>query len=111
MPTVCRRQRTDRFTLVRKRIFNDVMTSASSGEGAAIAAAHDFSGYVRIVDVGGGHGAPLTAVLDRYPGPSGVLFDPPDVVETAHGSIDRHIAAGRVERVAGDFSEAVPDAV
>jgi hypothetical protein len=72
-------------------------------------AAHDFSGYVRIVDVGGGHGALLAAVLDRYPGPSGVLFDLLDVVETAHGSIDRHIAAGRVEKVAGDFSGAVPD--
>jgi hypothetical protein len=29
-------------------------------------------------------------------------------VETAHGAIDRHHAAGRVEKVAGDFSEAVP---
>jgi len=89
-------------------IFNDVMTSASSDEGAAIAAAHDFSGYRRIVDVGGGHGALLAAVLDRYPDPVGLLFDLPDVVETAHGAIDTHIAAGRVEKVAGDFSEAVP---
>ncbi len=92
------------------QIFNDVMTSASSDEGASIAAAHDFSGYQRIVDVGGGHGALLAAVLDRYPGPSGVLFDLPDVVETARGPIDSHIAAGRVEKVPGDFSEAVPDA-
>jgi hypothetical protein len=90
------------------RIFNDVMTSASSDEGAAIAAGHDFSGYRRIVDVGGGHGALLAAVLDRYPGPLGVLFDLPEVVETAHGTIDRHIAAGRVVKVAGDFCEAVP---
>jgi hypothetical protein len=89
-------------------IFNDVMTSASGDEGAAIAAAHNFSGYRRIVDVGGGHGALLAAILDRYPGPSGVLFDLSDVVETAHGAIDRHIAAGRVEKVAGDFSKAVP---
>jgi hypothetical protein len=44
------------------KIFNDVMTSASSDEGAAIAAAHDSSGYQRIVDVGGGHGALLAAV-------------------------------------------------
>ena len=53
------------------QIFNDVMTSASSDEGTAIAAAHDFSGYRRIVDVGGGHGALLAAILDRYPGPVG----------------------------------------
>ena len=91
------------------QIFNDVMTSASSDEGTAIAAAHDFSGYRRIVDVGGGHGALLAAILDRYPGPVGVLFDLSDVVETAHGAIDSHIATGRVEKVAGDFSNAVPD--
>jgi hypothetical protein len=90
--------------------FSHVMTSASSDEGAAIAAAHDFSGYRRIVDVGGGHGALLAAIVDRYPGPLGLLFDLPDVVDTARGAIDRHIAAGRVEKVAGDFSEAVPDA-
>jgi O-methyltransferase domain len=67
------------------KIFNDVMTSASSDEGGAIAAAHDFSGYRRIVDVGGGHGALLAVVLDRYPGPLGVLSDLPEVVETSHG--------------------------
>ena len=90
------------------KIFNDVMTGASSDEGAAMAAAHDFSDYRRIVDVGGGYGALLAAILDRYLDPLGVLFDLPDVVETAHGAIDRHIAAGRVETVAGDFSRAVP---
>jgi O-methyltransferase domain len=94
--------------LALAKIFNDVMTSASSDEGAAIAAAHDFSGYRRIVDVGGGHGALLATVLDRYQGPLGVLFDLPDVVQTAHGAIDSYIAAGRVEKMAGDFSEAVP---
>jgi hypothetical protein len=40
-------------------ILNYVMISASSDEGAAIAAAPDFSGYRTIVDVGGGHGALL----------------------------------------------------
>ena len=58
--------------------------------------------------MGGGHGALLSAVLDRDPGPSGVLFDLPEVVGTAGGAIDRHVAAGRAEKVAGDFSEAVP---
>ena len=37
-----------------------------------------------------------------------MLFDLPDVVETTRGVIDQHIVAGRVEKVAGDFSEAVP---
>ena len=52
------------------KIFNDVMTRGSSDDGASIAAAHDFSGYRRIVDVGGGHGALLarswTATRERW---------------------------------------------
>jgi hypothetical protein len=88
-------------------ILNDVMTSASSDDGAAIAAAHDFSGYRRIVDLGGGHGALLTAVLDSYPGPLGVLFDLPDVVETAGGAIDRQQRRSCREG-ARRLSEAVP---
>ncbi len=90
------------------KIFSDVMTSGSGDEWASIAAAHDFSDYRRIVDVGGGHGALLSAVLDRYPGRVGVLFDLPEVVGTAGGAIDRHVAAGHAEKVAGDFSESVP---
>lgn len=90
------------------KTFSDVMTSSTSDDGASIAAAHDFSGYRRIVDVGGGHGALLTAILDRYPGPVGVLFDIHDVLVTAHGAIDRYISGGRLETVAGDFSQRVP---
>jgi hypothetical protein len=85
------------------RIFDDVMTGSSTDEGAAIAAAYDFSRCRTVVDVGGGHGALLAAILDRYPRLSGVLFDLPDVVGNAHGAIDTHIASGRVEKVPGSF--------
>jgi hypothetical protein len=81
------------------RIFDDVMTGASTEEGAAIAGAHDFSRYRKVVDVGGGQGALLAAILDRYPRLSGVLFDLPDVIGNAHGAIDPHVASGRVEKV------------
>jgi hypothetical protein len=90
------------------RIFDDIMTQASTDEGAAIAEAHNFSSYRTVIDVGGGHGALLAAILDRYPRLSGVLFDLPDVIGNAHGAIDPHVAAGRVEKVAGSFFDAVP---
>lgn len=89
-------------------VFNDVMTRDSSDEGPVIAAAHDFSAYRSIVDVGGGHGALLAAILDRHPTLEGVLFDQPDVITSAHGAISPHIAAGRATAVSGDFSKAVP---
>ena len=84
------------------------MTSASSDDGAAIAQAHDFSGSPTIVDVGGGHGALLAAILDRYPNLSGVVFDLPNVIDTASGDIDRHTTSGRIATMAGDFFEQVP---
>lgn len=90
------------------QIFNDLMTRGSASDGAAIADRHDFSDYRTIVDVGGGHGALLALVLDRNTTSSRVLFDAPQVIASAKGAIDDHVAQGRAEKVAGDFLEAVP---
>jgi hypothetical protein len=90
------------------QIFNDAMTGSVVGEGAAIAAGHEFSLYRTIVDVGGGHGALLAQILDRHAGPVGVLFDAPKVISSAHGSISELVAHGRLQTVPGDFFDAVP---
>ena len=45
-------------------IFNEAMTSNAHNLHAAAAAACDFSGYRRLVDVGGGHGGLLASILD-----------------------------------------------
>ncbi len=44
---------------------------------------NDFSGCRRIVDVGGGQGRLLAAILAANPEARGVLFDLPQVVEGA----------------------------
>src|SRR5260370_14010885 len=48
-------------------VFNAAMTSVSSVELPAIIAAYDFSGFHRIVDVGGGEGALLHGILSANP--------------------------------------------
>jgi hypothetical protein len=55
-----------------------------------------------VVDVGGGNGSLLVALLDRHPGMRGIAFDLPETVrdETALGE--------RCAFVAGSFFEAVP---
>lgn len=68
-------------------VLNDVMTRDRSDDGPAIAAAHDLPGTVA---VGGGHGALLSAILERYPTTEGVLFDQPEVIASAHRAIDTH---------------------
>ena len=89
-------------------IFNDLMTENTRGDSAAIVAAHDFTGYRTIVDVGGGHGALLATILAQCPAATGILFDAPQVITSAAGPLDRYVTEGRASMVAGNFFESVP---
>jgi hypothetical protein len=73
-----------------------------------IAGGHDFSRYGTVVDIGGGSGTLLAAILQRHPGVRGILFDQPDVVEKASETFERTGLTNRVELVGGDFFESVP---
>jgi hypothetical protein len=68
----------------------------------------DFSGVGTLVDVGGGHGALLSAILLANPRLRGVLFD---IATVINGARSRILAAGLSERcqlVAGDFFDKLP---
>jgi hypothetical protein len=56
------------------------MVALSQGSNEAMAEAYDFRPFTRIIDVGGGHGQLLSAILTRNPHLSGVLFDLPSGV-------------------------------
>jgi hypothetical protein len=89
-------------------VFDEAMTGYTTQVAATVAAAYDFSQFGTLVDVGGGYGTLLTAILQAHPVPRGVLFDLPHVVEAARQRLG---AAGLTERCAiqaGDFFEAVP---
>jgi hypothetical protein len=62
----------------------------------------EWRGDETVVDVGGGNGSLLTALLPRLPGVRGIVFDLP---ETAR---DEPSFGGRIEYVAGSFFESVP---
>jgi hypothetical protein len=83
------------------------MTSASSFDLAAILNAYDFSGFTKIVDVGGGHGALLRGILERCPNAAGVLCDLPSVVAGA-SEIEHSSVAARCELVGTDMFQSVP---
>lgn len=55
-----------------------------------------------VVDVGGGNGSLLVALLRRHPGLRGIVFDLPETVR------DEAALGDRIEFVAGDFFERVP---
>lgn len=68
--------------------FNAAMTNLSGREVAAIMAAYDFSGMSTIIDVGGGQGTLLAAILQAYPHARGILFGLAAVVESAQSLLD-----------------------
>jgi hypothetical protein len=87
-------------------VFNAAMSSLPAYV-AAIVEAYDFSKFERIVDVGGGHGALLLAILSANPRLRGVLHDLPGVVASAD-AVRRGPVADRCEIVGGNFFEGVP---
>ena len=90
-------------------IFDRAMTTLSRRANAALLAAYDFGRFGTIVDVGGGNGALLSAVLAAHPAVHGVLFDQPHVVSRAAPLLERAGVAGRCRTVGGSFFESVPE--
>jgi hypothetical protein len=89
-------------------IFNQAMNDMGKVVAAAVAQSYDFSGVGKIIDVGGGHGTLIAAVLQKYPQMTGILFDSPHVAERARESIASAGLAHRCEVVGGDFFKSVP---
>ncbi len=89
--------------------FAEGMSGMSAMALAAMDAVYTPPEARRVVDLGGAHGAMLAALLHKLPEARGVLFDLASVVETAGPTLAKHGVDGRVERVSGDFFEAVPE--
>jgi O-methyltransferase domain len=83
--------------------FNNAMTTFSNQVIPAALEAYDFSGIDLLVDVAGGHGAVLTAILQKYPAMRGVLFDLEHVVAGATPRIEAAGLRDRVQIEAGNF--------
>ena len=89
-------------------LFNKTMTSVSELTDATVVAGYDFSGYPTIIDVGGGHGPLLAAILAAAPASRGVLYDMAGVVASAPNLLRERNAADRVDIAEGSFFESVP---
>jgi hypothetical protein len=90
------------------RVFNEAMIGWTTQVAGAVAGTYDFSPFGTVVDVGGGYGTLLAAILQRNPNTRGVLFDQPHVVADAEGFLTTAGVADRCARVGGDFFAAVP---
>ena len=87
------------------------MKAMSGLTGAVIAnviPAYDFSTFNTIVDIGGGNGAFLFAILANAPIANGIVFDEEYVVEETKKEIDSKGFSSRCNTVAGSFFDFIP---
>ena len=89
-------------------VFDDAMTSLSTFESKAVINAYDFSRIGTIVDVAGGRGLLVAAILKANRKTRGILFDLPHVTSGAPAMLRDRGVADRCEIVSGDFFTSVP---
>lgn len=85
--------------------FDRAMAASTATIAERLCAAYDFSSARRIVDLGGGDGELLDAILHRHPGAAGVVFDRPEVVAALP---DRGRVDGRMSGMAGSLFQEAP---
>jgi hypothetical protein len=89
-------------------LFNQAMAASSAVIGAGISAGYAFPETGTIVDVAGGNGSLLAAILKSRPALRGVVMDLPFTQPAAEANLNAEGLAGRCSFVAGDFFQSVP---
>jgi SAM-dependent methyltransferase len=99
-----------RFSEPQQQIFSAGVEAFSAGAAAALAAAYDFGQHRRILDVGGGTGSFLIAILRRHPAVRGTLFELPGACAVARQRLAGIAEGARVTVVEGDaVKDPLPD--
>jgi hypothetical protein len=83
-------------------------SAAAESFAAGVVHAYDFAGFGTVVDVGGGRGQLLTAILQAYPRARGVLFDLPQVLQGATALLKDAGLGDRCRIVTGNMFESIP---
>ena len=90
-------------------IFNRFMANVSVMFDQAVTTAYDFASVTTLVDVGGGYGSLLNAILTAFPQiQTGILFDQVSVIEKLHAHKAEVSLDSRCQIVSGDFLQQVP---
>ena len=87
--------------------FMKAMTGSTNAAIQNVIPMYDFSSAKTIVDIGGGNGAFLMAVLEKAPQAKGIVFDEEYVVDETLKKIEEHGFSKNCSVSAGNFFEAV----
>ncbi|BCL80580.1 methyltransferase [Ktedonobacteria bacterium brp13] len=93
-------------------VFHRAMVGLTAQADGPIAQGYDFGTFSTLVDIGGGYGRMLTAILRAHPQLHGILFDLPNTIDDARSQITSLDIADRCQLVAGDMfkPETIPHA-
>jgi ubiquinone/menaquinone biosynthesis C-methylase UbiE len=87
------------------------MQSNSNASMAGVLANCDLTGATKVVDVAGGFGHLVIALLEKYPKLKGVLLDLPELIPVAKQKLPApDSVASRLEYMGGSMFDAVPPA-
>lgn len=89
-------------------VFDAAMAERTASFAPSVAAGYDFSGISTVVDVGGGRGTLLAAILRGHPHLQGTLFELPGVAAGAKAVLAAAGIADRCDVATGDFFDRLP---
>jgi hypothetical protein len=92
----------------QRAMFNEAMSEGTRTAAAGLGQMDGFERFVSVVDVGGGDGTLLCALLRAHPHLRGAVFDTDDGLTGAAGTLADADLGGRAGTVAGDFFASVP---
>lgn len=97
------------FTESEQAIFSQGVEAGSAGQARALADTYNFNQHRRLLDLGGGTGSFLIAILARYPHLQATLFELPGPVAVFRQH-PKTPAADQIDIVTGDFfHDRIPD--
>jgi O-methyltransferase domain len=88
--------------------FNRMSASNTEGRATPIVEVYDFSAATTVIDLGGGRGGLLAAILTKHPAVKGVLIDLPAVVDEATAFLASQGLGARCAVVSHDLLASVP---
>jgi hypothetical protein len=89
--------------------FINAMTNVSLIQISTILPVYPFGKYKNIIDIGGGEGLMMAALLQKYSQCRGIVFDLPQSADLAVKFIERYSIDDRCTFVAGSFFDTIPE--